>query len=1014
MPNFDTAHALRIEQPVTSLSISPTGKSVVLAAKRGLLIVDLENLDNPPREIKHNTKWEVTDVQWNPHVSRKAWIASTSNQKVLVWNLDPTGTATAISSVANVHHNIEHILQSHQRAVSDLHWSFFHPDILATCSYDNYVHLWDLRVDGKSGPAQSIRPFASFCSWTTGATQVKWSRINENMLASSHDTDLRIWDTRKGSKEVTLITAHRTKINGIDWSPHVESEVITSSQDQTVKFWNINQPRTSLGTITTGSPIWRSRFTPFGSAIVTMPQRKENTLTLWSCDRLDEPVTTFAGHTDVVREFVWRVRGGNPRSADAQFQLVTWSKDQTLRLWPVDNNTLEAVGYQRPTSDKPYLAGASRHPRNIVGSVSQNPSPLPLPSMLQSVASAPSMTLLQQSAALRPGFSSIAASASSQRISTLGRDAVRQVDTAIESNDPLLADAFEPKIANLIKKFPNVTLEKLDKPTRTVYLKIRTTAGWGDTEDGPKQDFVDLNVDIIFPSTRSSQSLYSPRASAPIFDIARSSPISPQCRSHLVTSLSALVRELTKMGEPCLEHCRFLKRLTSPEAVSQRSSGQSSPALSMKALAGQMSGGVVTLKEAPSLDSLADPNRSLNSRSRGKPGTGNDAAKAKNTPYPRLCGASFSKCGKLVCFFSSFPHPKTTAFTNRKTAFHFDNHPKTFAHFESFREFLRKQQPRRMASIPKISDTLGDFETQHHVHAHPHAVDTGMDQSEFSGALAENMANFTIDVEFEDDVFSPPRTHGSLQQPQGATSREDRESAKGLQPITTAKRPSLSVSSASAFIRPVIISPLSPLPRPVRRESADAETRVGSVPTRALRERQLSLDEAVLFASGGVSLQQTPLMLEPIFGTNSSAFFASVPPPFLAGNIATVSHSILGDDDDDDGSSDKSGRGTGGVLLSVSGRNSTGMFPGISDAGGTTTSESADKTSTTRSSDSDTGEAEPVATESIAEKGPQTGAQSLSSERNADTVKKGIGFAVTVKDASDLLPVNRALAEKLR
>ncbi|KAJ3088436.1 hypothetical protein HK102_008755 [Quaeritorhiza haematococci] len=59
------------------MSISPRGRHVVLAAKKGLYIIDLENPSQPPRFLKHLSKWEVADVQWNPHKSRENWVAST-------------------------------------------------------------------------------------------------------------------------------------------------------------------------------------------------------------------------------------------------------------------------------------------------------------------------------------------------------------------------------------------------------------------------------------------------------------------------------------------------------------------------------------------------------------------------------------------------------------------------------------------------------------------------------------------------------------------------------------------------------------------------------------------------------------------------------------------------------------------------------------------------------------------------------------------------------------------------
>lgn len=61
-----------------------------------------------------------------------------------------------------------------------------------------------------------------------------------------------------------------------------------------------------------------------------------------------EPVETFEGHDSVVKEFVWRSRGGeDPNHEDREFQLITWGKDRTLRVWPMQNEILERVGYRR-------------------------------------------------------------------------------------------------------------------------------------------------------------------------------------------------------------------------------------------------------------------------------------------------------------------------------------------------------------------------------------------------------------------------------------------------------------------------------------------------------------------------------------------------------------------------------------------------------------------------------------------------------------------------------------------
>ena len=73
---------------------------------------------------------------------------------------------------------------------SDMAWSLFDPNVLATCSVDTYVNLWDIRDPGRPIKRES------FCGWTGGALQVKWNRHNPMILASAHNGEVRIWDVR--------------------------------------------------------------------------------------------------------------------------------------------------------------------------------------------------------------------------------------------------------------------------------------------------------------------------------------------------------------------------------------------------------------------------------------------------------------------------------------------------------------------------------------------------------------------------------------------------------------------------------------------------------------------------------------------------------------------------------------------------------------------------------------------------------------------------------------------------
>ena len=135
-------------------------------------------------------------------------------------------------------------------------------------------------------------------------------------------------DAQKGSLPTARIRAHSAKIYGIDWAHTRVHDIVTCSLDKTIKVWNVQDtstpdfPQTEsffqkgskqlpepLTTIITRYPVWRARDLPFGRGILSLPQRSETALEMWATGNDTVPVEIFEGHTDVVKEFVWR-KGG--------------------------------------------------------------------------------------------------------------------------------------------------------------------------------------------------------------------------------------------------------------------------------------------------------------------------------------------------------------------------------------------------------------------------------------------------------------------------------------------------------------------------------------------------------------------------------------------------------------------------------------------------------------------------------------------------------------------------------
>ncbi|KDO20080.1 hypothetical protein SPRG_21441 [Saprolegnia parasitica CBS 223.65] len=174
---------VKIEVNASTLSVDATGSVAVLAARKGLYVIDLESPYQPSRTLHHQTKWDVTVVKCNPHVLYKGLVASTSNHNTLLWNIDHNNTNNGFQGVLSSHQPLIATLRAHTRPVSDVAWSPSEPTILATCSADTKTHLWDIRTPQK--------PVQTLCAFTTSATHVEWNRLDRRRWRPRTTASLR-------------------------------------------------------------------------------------------------------------------------------------------------------------------------------------------------------------------------------------------------------------------------------------------------------------------------------------------------------------------------------------------------------------------------------------------------------------------------------------------------------------------------------------------------------------------------------------------------------------------------------------------------------------------------------------------------------------------------------------------------------------------------------------------------------------------------------------------------------
>ena len=685
---FGQDASFHLDQPVGSMSISPSGRDVVLASKDGLHIIDLDSPYSPPRYLPHRTPWEVADVQWSPFAARDYWVVSTSNQKALVWNL-------AASSWQDT---IEFVLHGHTRAITDINWSAHNPDVLATCAVDSFVHCWDLRTP--------LRPIDSFSDWFAGATQVKWSRQDEHVVASSHDKYLHIWDNRKGAVPLRTIEAHSTKIYGIDWNRFDRNKIVTCSLDRTIKFWNCNiQEDMPERVINTSYPVWRARHTPFGWGVLAMPQRGSSDLYLYDRRPIDDklknevmsPVARFDGHRGSVKEFLWRSRGSVVDNIDhREFQLVSWGSDRELRLHRVDEESLARIGYEKGATRTQGLNFTRRGAKYRTF----REGPMDLDSPLDSLPHSEALQTNSQFFHFRPrsstnvGMSKLPVSQFRGWVQGGGNNArmgMHGRSTNKQNNDPMAwlknvkiatwdPDTLAEEISQVGDKFKRVEFETVDIGHRKLVMSVQ--GPWG-----PDHEAIYVRVDMRFPK------LY-PRGANAIITLQKTNALDAQLHKSLTTEMQTITETFSTRGRGCIEAIlRYLLREQSMEQV------------------------VAFILEESMLDSKTlDPNLSPEDISSDDDddrleGLGKPLEVTANirVPVPKVCGALWSDNGMLVCFFPPKPTEPTSVLGGLKNV----DDSQSSKLFERFGRLDTESPVRRNGEGSKSVDDESASETSH-------------------------------------------------------------------------------------------------------------------------------------------------------------------------------------------------------------------------------------------------------------------------------------------------------------
>lgn len=169
-------------------------------------------------------------LQWHP-VRHGHIAASSRDQHVYIWDLEGQVELLGTRGCTELSHIIA--LKGHKDEVEDVSFHHTHPDVVASCSLDKTLIMWDYRVD-KPQQTEKVHRDA--------VHGVEFHPTAAFMVATcSADKSCRVWDIRKFYKPIMELVGHTDTVTNVKWAPFNDTVLLTTSLDRSVICWDLGK-----------------------------------------------------------------------------------------------------------------------------------------------------------------------------------------------------------------------------------------------------------------------------------------------------------------------------------------------------------------------------------------------------------------------------------------------------------------------------------------------------------------------------------------------------------------------------------------------------------------------------------------------------------------------------------------------------------------------------------------------------------------------------------------------------
>jgi hypothetical protein len=339
----EIAPAAGVRQSVTSIAVAPDRSRIALGRYRHLDLVDAAS-DTLVASTK-DLPGKVNSISY----SRDGALYVTASGIPGLYGAATICRASDGTVVSQV--------KGHRDALYDAQLSPV-GDVLATCSYDRQINLWN----AKSGAL--VRTLSGH----NGAVfELAFSSDGSILASASADQTVKIWHVATGERLDTLGQPEGEQ-RSVSISPDGKW-VVAGGADRQVRMWQlVSRERPEINPLRFSrtaheSPIVKLAFSPDGSQLVSASEGKE--LILWSSQSL-VPIHRYELQPDVVTGIAFEPRGGGFFAAriDGSWQRYALSETGDVNLAEDDDAESKLATKPSSVAEAPRSEQAEQEPNN--------------------------------------------------------------------------------------------------------------------------------------------------------------------------------------------------------------------------------------------------------------------------------------------------------------------------------------------------------------------------------------------------------------------------------------------------------------------------------------------------------------------------------------------------------------------------------------------------------------------------------------------------------------------------